>query len=72
MNCSNQLPEIDKKDVCRSANYIRYYAKNRHRILARQIRWHTENPGPMKARNQKWYENNKERLANSRKNNRDP
>jgi len=33
--------------------------------------WHTENSEAMRARNQKWYENNKERLASSRKNNRE-
>ena len=57
MNCSNQSPEDDKKDVCRSAYHKRYYAESRERILARQKRWHTENPEAMKARNRRWYEN---------------
>ena len=71
MNCSNPSPENDKKDVCRSAYHKRYYAENRERILARQKRWRTENPQAMKARNRRWYEKNMERLASSRKNNRE-
>ena len=71
MNCSNQSPENDKKGVCRSAYYKRYYAENKERILARQKRWLTENPEGMKARNRRWYKNNKERLASSRKNDRE-
>ena len=70
MNCSNLSPENDKKGVCRSVYHKRYYAENRERILARQKRWRAENEA-MKGRSRRWYENNKQRLASSRKNNRE-
>ena len=71
MNCSNQSPENDRKGVCRSAYHKRCYAENRERILARQKPWRTKNPEAMKGCNRNWYENNKERLASSRKNKRE-
>ena len=55
MNCSNQSPENDKKDVCRSAYQKRYYAENREQILTRQKRYRTENAEILKTRLKRRY-----------------
>ena len=49
-DCSNQLPEGDKKVVCKITYHKRYYAESKERILARQKRWCTENAEMIKAR----------------------
>ena len=67
MNCSNQSTENDKKAVCRSAYYQRYYVENRERILTRQKRYRTENAEILKTRRKRWYENNKERIVRSQR-----
>lgn len=63
MNCSNHIPENDKKVICRSAYHKRYYAENRERILARQKRRRTENVEILKTRRKRCYQFNKERLV---------